>query len=419
MKKTVAKRSALIGLAAIAIVSLGMALAALPARGNVTKSAEGSIGGAYSENAHAVVPTAFRDNWGDVDQNARRDSTDARLVLQYAVQKIPQSALLTDAADVDGDGAVNSTDARLILQYAVKKISVFPVTETVYAYAVQKGLTDAASEATWLAALLGDAYTKDAAIVGAYVNTENHLILKLSNDTTADAGLVAGTVTSTEPTSTTPTTEAPAPPPTTVPTAPTATATHLVTFTDFDGTVLKTERMETGKSAVPPTPPYRNGYLFTGWDITFANVTTDLTVTAQYCEITEPALAATNVWGKAGETMQLPVTVHNNPGIAGARIFVHYSGGVVLESAAAGDALGNLDYTAPATLESPCPFNWDSLDAVSTVNGTVLTLTFTIPADATAGETFDVELAYHTGDIYDGALDDVELRLVNGTVTIL
>ncbi len=62
---------------------------------------------------------------GDVDGNGTVNSTDARLVLQYAVKKI---AALPNAgvADVDGNGDVNSTDARLILQYAVKKIHKFP-----------------------------------------------------------------------------------------------------------------------------------------------------------------------------------------------------------------------------------------------------------------------------------------------------
>jgi len=63
---------------------------------------------------------------GDVDGNGKVDSTDARLVLQYAVKKIAADALDTTAADVDGSGAVDSTDARLILQYAVKKIDEFP-----------------------------------------------------------------------------------------------------------------------------------------------------------------------------------------------------------------------------------------------------------------------------------------------------
>jgi len=63
---------------------------------------------------------------GDVDGNGKVDSTDARMVLQYAVGKIDGSALNIAPADVDGSGKIDSTDARLILQYAVKKIDTFP-----------------------------------------------------------------------------------------------------------------------------------------------------------------------------------------------------------------------------------------------------------------------------------------------------
>ncbi|MBE6757957.1 MAG: hypothetical protein E7552_05350 [Ruminococcaceae bacterium] len=63
---------------------------------------------------------------GDVDGSGRVDSTDARLTLQYAVQKITADALDLATADVDGSGRVDSTDARLILQYAVQKIDSFP-----------------------------------------------------------------------------------------------------------------------------------------------------------------------------------------------------------------------------------------------------------------------------------------------------
>ncbi|MBE6758314.1 MAG: hypothetical protein E7552_07215 [Ruminococcaceae bacterium] len=62
---------------------------------------------------------------GDVDGSGRVDSTDARLVLQYAVEKVATLPSL-GAADVDGSGTVDSTDARLILQYAVQKITGFP-----------------------------------------------------------------------------------------------------------------------------------------------------------------------------------------------------------------------------------------------------------------------------------------------------
>jgi len=64
--------------------------------------------------------------YGDVNGDGKIDTTDARLVLQYIVQKITSDGLDLQAADVNRDGAVNTVDARLILQYIVKKIGVFP-----------------------------------------------------------------------------------------------------------------------------------------------------------------------------------------------------------------------------------------------------------------------------------------------------
>ena len=58
--------------------------------------------------------------------------------------------------------------------------------------------------------------------------------------------------------------------------------TYTVTFVDWDNTVLKTETVEAGKAATAPADPTRAGYTFKGWDKTFDNVTSDLTVTAQY-----------------------------------------------------------------------------------------------------------------------------------------
>lgn len=63
-------------------------------------------------------------NLGDVNGDNTVDSTDARLVLQYAVGKIDTLTVM-DAADVNSDNKVDSTDARLILQYAVGKINDF------------------------------------------------------------------------------------------------------------------------------------------------------------------------------------------------------------------------------------------------------------------------------------------------------
>jgi hypothetical protein len=58
---------------------------------------------------------------GDADHSGEVDSSDARLVLQYAVKKIDNTALDMDAADVNDDQTIDSADARMILQYAVGK----------------------------------------------------------------------------------------------------------------------------------------------------------------------------------------------------------------------------------------------------------------------------------------------------------
>ena len=58
--------------------------------------------------------------------------------------------------------------------------------------------------------------------------------------------------------------------------------TYTVEFKDHDGTILKTETVEEGSGATAPANLTRSGYTFDGWDQGFDNVTSDLMVTAEY-----------------------------------------------------------------------------------------------------------------------------------------
>lgn len=58
-----------------------------------------------------------------------------------------------------------------------------------------------------------------------------------------------------------------------------------VTFTDGAGSVLKTESVANGGSAIAPSSPSRSGYTFKGWSADFKDVTSDLTIDAQWTKI--------------------------------------------------------------------------------------------------------------------------------------
>lgn len=58
--------------------------------------------------------------------------------------------------------------------------------------------------------------------------------------------------------------------------------TYFVTFLNWDGSVLKNEIVNEGDGATAPENPNRAGYKFIGWNIEFSNVTSDITVVAEF-----------------------------------------------------------------------------------------------------------------------------------------
>lgn len=143
--------------------------------------------------------------------------------------------------------------------------------------------------------------------------------------------------------------------------------TYTVTFKDWDGTVLKTQSVEHGASATAPTAPSRPNYQFTGWDKNFTNVTSDLVVTAQYVLIqTNANIVVTSVEGKPGETVRVPIMIEKNPGIMAIGIDVAYDASVLeLVGTEKGDIFTGNVFEVPSQNLTDNPYRYTVTDATN------------------------------------------------------
>ena len=200
--------------------------------------------------------------------------------------------------------------------------------------------------------------------------------------------------------------------------APEAKDTFTVTFKNYNGTILKTETVEKGKSAVAPEPPQRDGYIFAKWDTDYENVRVDIVVTAVYQKITEPTFIVKNAEGKPGDKVSVAVSVMNNPGLLGLMLNVVYDDSVLkLTKVESGSTMDGYTFTSAKNLKSGCNALWNINDVPSKLSdGEVMILHFEIPKKAKSGA-YTVHLSS-----YDGAFDEeynpVAFDIIDGAVII-
>ncbi len=101
---------------------------------------------------------------------------------------------------------------------------------------------------------------------------------------------------------------------------------YTVKFVDYDGKVLKTELVSEGENATAPEAPSREGYIFIGWDKSYTNITTDVTITARYKEKEDETkkITVSKVEASSGDTVTVTVTADENIGMATGGIMINY-----------------------------------------------------------------------------------------------
>ena len=133
-----------------------------------------------------------------------------------------------------------------------------------------------------------------------------------------------------------------------------------------------------------------------------------------------PVVKVENVSAAAGETVDVNVKIQKNPGILGATFQVSFPSQLTLVNAKSGDAFSALTMTKPGELTSPCNFVWDGQEITSSdiKDGVILTLSFTVPADAKAGDSYEIGISCKNGDIVDGDLNPVQVTCTGGSITV-
>lgn len=128
-------------------------------------------------------------------------------------------------------------------------------------------------------------------------------------------------------------------------------------------------------------------------------------------------IAIQSVRVQPGKAVTVRLDLSANKGISNMRLQLSYPDGFTLENIQKGDALSTLFFTPPGKLTAnPVNFVWDGTDA-DTSEGCILELTFRV-ADTVSPGDYKIHMSYQKGDVLDNDLEDIDLTLQDGTVTV-
>lgn len=193
-----------------------------------------------------------------------------------------------------------------------------------------------------------------------------------------------------------------------------------VTFKDYDGTVLKTEKVLQGKAATRPPEPQRDGYAFTGWDKSVLQIFENCVITAQYEKITNFTLRVKNVTVSEGsDTAKAEIEVLNNPGLSSLAFDLRYDTKLKIQSVDFDSSkIGKGMATAGEPFSNPQRISIVSPTSALKFNGTVATIIFKLPKELKAGDVTDFAITYESGNIFDADMNNVKTDVIGGKLFI-
>ena len=142
-------------------------------------------------------------------------------------------------------------------------------------------------------------------------------------------------------------------------------------------------------------------------------------VTAKYEKnITSPSIVVEDVVANVDDgTVDVVISVANNPGISSLKFDVTYDDVLTLSNVTFDSAFGAY-VTAPTPYTSPQTITCISPLAEIAVSGKFATLTFDIADTVKADTIANISLTLYDDEIYDGDFAAVKFEVFNGTVTL-
>ena len=133
--------------------------------------------------------------------------------------------------------------------------------------------------------------------------------------------------------------------------------------------------------------------------------------------VTETILAVESVEGLPGETVNINIDLHNNPGIASLKFNVEYDKYLTLTNVEFNSAFGSY-VTTPEPYKNPQSISMISPLSDVTASGTFATLTFVIADNVPSDYDADIEITYDEDDVFNSDFDNVPVTVKNGCIHI-
>lgn len=131
-----------------------------------------------------------------------------------------------------------------------------------------------------------------------------------------------------------------------------------------------------------------------------------------------PVVSVEQTWGTSGQTIEVDVSVANNPGILGATFSVSWAEGLELISAKKQDAFDDLNYQPPSGYNRDgTNFMWYADSVSDILDGVFLTLTFEVDENIVGGKTLPVNIV--AKQVIDVNKQPIAVTCVSGGVQVV